>query len=71
MLVLQGMFSVCVKEDITCSQWDSINRTTLRTHTTPVDEFIELLVYHIDNLSKHAFFAKSQARYLKAWKENI
>ena len=58
-------------EDITHSQWDSTNRTTLRTHTTPVDEFIELLVYHTDNLSKHSFITKSQARYLKARKEEI
>ena len=60
-----------IEEDIAYSQWDSTNRNTLRTHTTPVDEFIELLVYHIDNLSKHSFIAKSQARYLKAWKEEI
>ena len=43
----------------------------MRTHTTPVNEFIEQLVYHIDNLSKHSFIAKSQPRYLKAWKEEI
>ena len=60
-----------IQEDITYSQWDSTNRTTVRTHTTPVDEFIELLVYHIDNLSKHSFIAKSQARYLKTQKEEI
>ena len=39
------------EEDITYSQRDSTNRTTLRTHATPVDEFIELVVYLIDNLS--------------------
>ena len=60
-----------IEEDITCSQWDSTNRNTLRIHTAPVDEFIELLVYHIDNLSKNSFIAKSQARYLKVWKEEI
>ena len=58
-----------IGEDIIYSQWDSTNRTILRTHTTPADEFIELLVYHIDNLSKHPFIAKSQAQYLKARKE--
>ena len=60
-----------IEEDITYSQWDRTDRTILRTQTTPVDEFIELLVYHIDNLSKHSFIAKSQPRYLKAWKEEI
>ena len=49
-----------IEEDITYSQWDRTNRTILRTQTTPVDEFIELLVYHIDNLSKHSFITKSQ-----------
>ena len=49
-----------IEEDITYSQWDSSNRTTLRIHTTPVDKFIELLVYHRENLSKHSFIAKSQ-----------
>ena len=49
-----------IEEDITYSQWDSSNRTTLRIHTTPVDKFIELLVYHRENLSKHSFTAKSQ-----------
>ena len=60
-----------IEEDITYSHWDSTNRTTLRTHTTSVDEFIELLVYHIDNLSKCSFIAKSQARYLKEQKEEM
>ena len=45
------------------------NRTTLRTHTSTVDEFTELLVYHIDNLSKHSFIAKSQSQHSKAQKE--
>ena len=60
-----------IEEDITYSQWDRTDRTILRTQTTPVDEFIELLVYHIDNLSKHSFIAKSQPRYLKVRKEEI
>ena len=38
-----------IEEDITYSQWDRTDRTILRTQATPVDEFIELLVYHIDN----------------------
>ena len=55
-----------IEEYITYSQWDSTIGTTLRTHTTPVDEFVALLVYHIDNLSKHSLIAKSQAQYLKS-----
>ena len=60
-----------IEEDITYSQWYSTNRTTLRTHTTPVDELIGLLVYYIDILWKHSFIAKSQTQYLKAQKEEI
>ena len=60
-----------IEEDVTYSQEDSTNRTTLRTHKTPVDEFIELLAYHIHNLSKHSFIVKNQAQYLKARKEEI
>ena len=60
-----------IEEDITYSQWDSTNRATLRKHTTPVDEFIELLVYYLTNLSKYPFIAKGQARYLKVRKEEI
>ena len=60
-----------IEEDITYSQWDRTDRTILRAQTTPVDEFIELLVYQIDNLSKHSFITKSQPQYLKVRKEEI
>ena len=60
-----------IEEDITYSQWDRTDRTIPRTQTTPVDEFIELLVYQIDNLSKHFFITKSQPQYLKVQKEEI
>ena len=60
-----------IEEDITYSQWDRTDRTILRTQTTPVDEFIQLLVYQIDNLSKHFFITKSQSQYLKVQKEEI
>ena len=55
-----------IYEDITYSQWDSTDRTTLSTHITPVEEFIEQIVYNIDCLSTHSFIAKTQAWYLKA-----
>ena len=56
---------------MTYSQWDSTHRTAIRTHTTHVEEFIELLVYNIDNLTTHSFIAKSQTRYLKSRKSEI
>ena len=60
-----------IDHEISYTQWDSTDRTTLNTLTTPVEEFIELLVYRVDNLTTHSFIAKSQAQYLKERKENI
>ena len=33
------------------SQWESLDRTKLQTQTVNVDNFIELLVYSLDNLT--------------------
>ena len=60
-----------IEDDISYTQWDSTDHTTLNTMTSSVEEFIELLVYRVDNLTTHSFIAKSQARYLKQRKENI
>ena len=49
----------------------STNRTELVTQTLSVDEFIDLLVKNIDNLTAHSYIAKCQARYLKSRKENL
>ena len=58
-------------DDVTYSQWDSIDRTSLCSISAPVDEFIELLVYQVDNLTAHSFTAKSQTQYLKKQKWQI
>ena len=49
----------------------STNRTELVTQTLSVDEFIDLLVKNIDNLTAHSYISKCQARYLKSRKENL
>ena len=36
-----------VNDDISYTQWDSTDRTTLRTVTSSIDEFLELLVYKL------------------------
>ena len=41
-----------IYEDMSCSQWESVSRTTLRHTQLMVDDFIQLLVYSFDNL-KH------------------
>ena len=41
------------------------------TDTADVDDFIELLMYSVDNLTTHSLTAKSQAQHLKQRKEEI
>ena len=56
---------------ISFTQWESTDRTVLRTFTTSVEDFIENLVCKIDNLTTHSFIARSQSQYLKERKESI
>ena len=60
-----------ITDDIDFSQWDSTDRTTLRTYTSPVEEFVDMLVDKIDDITTHSFIAKSQARYLKKRKDEL
>ena len=53
------------------SQWKSVDRTTLQTHSADLDDFIELLVHSVDNLTTCSFIAKSQAHHLTQRKEEI
>ena len=57
--------------DVTYTQWDSTDRTSLQTVTSSVDDFIDVLVYKVDSLTTHSFIAKSQAGYLRERKEAI
>ena len=49
------------------------DRAMLNTQTTSTctEEFLELLVNAISNLTVHSFIAKSQSRYLKDQKEKL
>ena len=60
-----------VDDDITFSQWDSTDGTTLRTCTTPAKDFLEQLAHKIDKFTTHSFIAKSQACYLKTRKAKM
>ena len=51
------------------SQWESVDRSTLRIYSADVDNFVELLVYSFDNLTTHSSTAKSQAQHLKQIKD--
>ena len=57
--------------DVTYPQWVSTDRTSLRSLSAPIDEFVELLVYQVDNLTAHSYTAKSQAQYLKNRKDDM
>ena len=60
-----------IEGDVYYSQWESTDRTALRKHIASLDEFIELLVCNIDNLTTHSFIARSQTNYLKQRKNEI
>lgn len=60
-----------IDEEVHYSQWESVDGTLLKSHLSSVEDFIELLVYSIDNLTTHSFIAKNQAQYLKRRKEEL
>ena len=66
---LEEMFVDWLEEEISFQQWQGTDRAILNTQTTSTEEFLELLVNAISNLTVHSFIAKSQSRYLKDQKE--
>ena len=70
--LLEDEFSEKDKEDeFHYSQWDTTDRATLSTITTTYDEYKEALITMIDDLTKHSYLAKCQAKFLKAKKEEL
>ena len=59
------------EDEISYKQWESTDRTILRTITSSCDEFIDALIYEVDKLTKHSFISRSQAQYLKKLKKEI
>ena len=58
-------------EEVAFQQWQTTDRSKMVTQTLNVDEFIELLVGAIDNLTSHSYIAKCQTKYLKRRKEEL
>ena len=52
-------------EEFHFSQWRSTDRTALITQTCSIEEYIEIVVEAIDNLTAHSYIAKSQAKFLR------
>ena len=71
-IFLQNKFTeLNIDDDVSYSQWESTDRTSLRTNTLTVDKFIELLVYSVGKLTTHSFITVIQTRHLKSRKANI
>ena len=52
-------------------QWESNDRTTLETHTLPLEKFYDVLIASIEKLTSHSFFSKVQSSYCKELKNNL
>ena len=58
-------------DSITFKQWVSVDRSTLETHTKPVDEFIEIFCEKLEALRPHAFIAAQQASFYNDCKSSL
>ena len=50
-------------------QWQTTDCAALATLTTTFEEYKELLIDSISNITRHSYLAKAQARYVKLKKE--
>jgi len=57
--------------EITYKQWITTDRSTLAQMTTPVQEFVSVLIDNLEKLTSHSYIAKSQSSYLQQLKDNI
>ena len=54
--------------EIKLKQWTMTDRTELTSMILPHNEFVNLLVKKLDNITAHSFITRSQASYLKQLK---
>ena len=52
-------------------QWQTTDRAALATLTTTFKESKKILIDSINNLTRHSYLAKAQARYVKSKKESL
>ena len=57
--------------EVTYKQWAATDRSTLSQITTPVQEFVSVVINSLEKLTMHPYIAKSQSRYLRHLKNNI
>ena len=51
--------------------WQTTDRAALATLTTTFEKYKELLIDSINNLTRHSYLAKGQARYVKSKRESV
>ncbi|XP_066934504.1 uncharacterized protein [Clytia hemisphaerica] len=59
------------EEEFHYMQWDTTDRASLQTITTNCNDYVDTLCKDIDELTKHSFVTKCQAKFLKAKKESL
>ena len=53
------------KNEVEFKQWTMTDRTELTSVILPQEEFINLLIEKLNNITTHSFIAKSKASHLK------
>lgn len=58
-------------DTISYSKWTSTDRSILESHSSSIDDYIDLLSDSIIKLTKHHYVSKTQSKYLMTLKERI
>lgn len=67
----EQLSDVDLDDEFHFNQWDTTDRASLTTHTCTYREYIDLLIDSIDQLTRHSYLAKGQAKYLRDKKESL
>ncbi|KYM99353.1 hypothetical protein ALC62_01883 [Cyphomyrmex costatus] len=68
---LQTIFDGNYIDTITYKQWTHVDRTTLQTVVSTVDEFLQVLADGLNKLLRHSYIVKKQNEFLNSKKENL
>lgn len=70
-IYLESIEELQSRDTLVYTQWTSTDRSNLETHSSTVDQFIEILSFKITKLTKHHYITKSQGNYLKSLKQSL
>lgn len=68
---LENIFDENYIDSVTYNQWTHVDRTTLQTVVSPVDEFLQILTDGLKKLLRHSYVVKKQNEFLNSKKENL